>query len=99
VCSLGLSLTGALSLSLTTQGKPPAEVDMYLARGMRLQELSDVALALAKDTPVDVPAFVTRLQTGLLKRSDLYDLGAINSFKPKGKVEGSSSSAKQPQLS
>ena len=86
------------AICATDEGKAAAEVDLLLARGMRLGELSDVAVAMARETPVEVKVFVAQLRTGLLKRSGNYDALAVNQYRPKGAVEGSSSVLKQPPV-
>lgn len=86
------------AICATDEGKSAAEVDLLLARGMRLGELSDVAVAIARETPVEVKVFVARLRTGLLKRSGNYDALVIDQYRSKGAVEGSSSVLKQPPV-
>jgi hypothetical protein len=86
------------AICATDERKAPAEVDLLLARGMRVGELSDVAVAMARDTPVELNVFVAQLRTGLLKRSGNYDALAVNQYRPKGAVEGSSSVLKQPPV-
>ena len=82
-CILALSdndevLLSDIKSAITTfdSQKPAAEVEAYMARGAKLGALADVREMEAAGHMMLPKVFVTRLRTGLVKRSDNYDAAA-----------------------
>mmetsp|Transcript_16823 Transcript_16823/g.55026 ORF Transcript_16823/g.55026 Transcript_16823/m.55026 type:complete len:527 (+) Transcript_16823:123-1703(+) len=68
--------------------KPEAEVDAYLARGARLGALADVPAQIALGKKVHIKELLSRMKTGLLKRSDNYCVDAVLRWTDKTKNAG-----------
>ncbi|KAK3240519.1 hypothetical protein CYMTET_49645 [Cymbomonas tetramitiformis] len=71
--------------------KSPSEVDQYMLRGARISSLADLHFQEKLGATCDVKKFVMRLRTGLVKRSNNFDLRAIHKLqnsKNSGVVSG-----------
>mmetsp|Transcript_8270 Transcript_8270/g.20901 ORF Transcript_8270/g.20901 Transcript_8270/m.20901 type:complete len:751 (+) Transcript_8270:338-2590(+) len=62
-------------------GKPDGDLDAYIARGARLGTISEVRVQCELGVEVDVEEFISRMKTGLVKRSDNYSLSAVHKWK------------------
>jgi len=81
-------------------GKPEEEVDAYIARGARLGTLSDVHIQCDLGMEVVVNEFISRMKTGLVKRSDNFNLAAVLQWQKKGqsKPKGAVSQPGMPSI-
>ena len=62
-------------------GKPVGDLDSYIARGARLGTVSEVPVQCEIGMTTPVEEFLSRMNTGLVKRSDNYSLNAVQKWK------------------